>query len=1521
MNELSGEYDPIDDLADDFLERYRRGERPSLSEYTNKYPDLAERIRAVFPALVVMETVGAGRSEGTGLDVEPFGSGVSMAHRLGDFVLIRRVGAGGMGIVYEAEHESLKSRMALKVMHPRFRTDQTYVRRFQTEARSAAKLHHTNIVSVFGYGEQDGVCYYAMQYIVGVGLERVLEDVRRLRSAASDDIGARIVGVGKRAAIDADRLTAISRGLLSGRFVNAPAASHVTGPDSTLNDAVGGESHDINLGERTRGNGSAEAPTDGRADSDSSSLAGQTGSIYFREVARLGAQVADALEHAHRQGVIHRDIKPSNLLLDIRGNVWVTDFGLAKLVEGDELTQSRDLIGTLRFMAPERFRGVTDMRGDVYSLGATLYELLTLKPAFAERDQARLIDQIARESPVPLRQHDYRIPRDLETLVLKALAKDPRDRFVSPAELGDELRRYLESRPIRSRPIMAAERLWRWCKRSPGLAVLSTTVALVTILGFCGILWQWSAAEEARSEATTKARAESMARKDAVEQAIKATEARDAAEEALYRNRVALADQHLTAHQADLAERLLDDCPPGLRGWEWNYLKRLCYTDGGPNLPRTSGPIAGLAYSGDGRRLAVAAEDGVLIVLDGTSGLGLFALGGHSGQVRSVAFSPDSRMLASCGGNPDVFATAANPQSGETILWEATTGREMSRMERKVQVTCVAFSPDGRLLAAGGLDDTVDLHESSTGRRIRTLNCFEELEPRRRVAGIAFSPDGRLLASASWDGAIRVWDVATGRKINILRHRWPAYSVAFSPDGRRLASAGGETIGSLEGELKCWDVATGLELFSLRGHVGMVLCVAFSPDGRRLASAGADRRIRVWESVTGHPILALSGHEHDIRTIVFSPDGRRLATGSTDHSVRIWDASPSRTHTLTNPRLTVRKNHQQICALEFSLDGRRLASAGADQRVHLWDTATGQELFAARGHTDTIQALAFSPDGRRIATGGDDRTIRVWDAATGKLVRGLRRSGARIMGLAFSPDSRRLAAAFQDDTASIWDADSDREDRILRGHKGWVMAVAFSPDGRRLATGGEDRVIRLWDVVTGQEVKQLAGHDQRIVAVTFSPDGRRLGSTSQDGTVLLWDPADGRRIRAFDGVGGRGLAFSRDGRLLAASAGARVKVWDLATGWRVLTLGEGAVEIGSVAFGADERLATGGSDGTIGLWDTKAAGEAFAFGESRRLAGHPSPAIFLAVDRAGRIVSGGDDATVRVWDSGSGAQLRQLVGHGSFISAVAVTPDGRRAVSGGWDGDLCQWDLESGTLIRRLASNRGGVFGLAISPDGRQVLSGGSGHFDGGWKSGTDLGVRLWDLESGTPLRRLDGHTGMIWNVAFSPDGRRALSTSLDGTARVWDLADGAELLQFTGHGSSVNCGAFLPAGTRVLSGGEDRKLRLWDAATGQELRRFDGHSAGVLWIAISADGRQALSGGFADRTIRLWDLATGQELACFRYEGVSPTRGAFLPDGRHAVWTGTDGFLRIWELPVSRQMAPGAERDLPAPSERSVSD
>src|SRR6516162_10582303 len=241
---------------------------------------------------------------------------------------------------------------------------------------------------------------------------------------------------------------------------------------------------------RTR-DGDRNAP-DSAASLSSSSLAGQGEDRYHREVARLGAQVADALAHAHKRGVLHRDIKPSNLLLAAVGNVWVTDFGLAKFEEGEDLSRSQDVVGTLRFMAPERFRGVTDRRGDLYALGATLYELLALRPAFAERDQIQLIDQIVHQAPAPLRQHDRRIPRDLETIVMKALSKEPKDRCDKAGELRDELRRFLEGRPTRWRRVGPVEQFRRWCKRNPWLAAANITAAiLTTVLAIGSTIAAW----------------------------------------------------------------------------------------------------------------------------------------------------------------------------------------------------------------------------------------------------------------------------------------------------------------------------------------------------------------------------------------------------------------------------------------------------------------------------------------------------------------------------------------------------------------------------------------------------------------------------------------------------------------------------------------------------------------------------------------------------------------------------------------------------------------------------------------------------------------------------------------------------------------------------------------------------------------------------------------------------------------------------------------------------------------------
>ena len=323
-----------------------------------------------------------------------------------------------MGVVYEAIQESLGRHVALKVLPSFGRLDATQLGRFRREARAAAGLHHTNIVPVFAVGEQDGVPFYAMQFIRGQGIDTILDELRRLRH-------------------DGDAIA----------------------PHST----------------------------------EHSGLISQPGETYFRAIARIGAQTADALAYAHAQGICHRDIKPSNLLLDACGTVWIADFGLAKAenAEGEGLTHTGDVVGTLRHMAPERFNGLSDARSDVYALGATLYEMLTLRPAFVEPDRLKLIDRISSGTIPKPRSIDPSIPSDLETIVTKAIACEAGERYISAHALADDLNRFLANRTILARRSSACERAWRWCRRNPAVASLTALAATLTIS--VAILSTWAA--------------------------------------------------------------------------------------------------------------------------------------------------------------------------------------------------------------------------------------------------------------------------------------------------------------------------------------------------------------------------------------------------------------------------------------------------------------------------------------------------------------------------------------------------------------------------------------------------------------------------------------------------------------------------------------------------------------------------------------------------------------------------------------------------------------------------------------------------------------------------------------------------------------------------------------------------------------------------------------------------------------------------------------------------------------------
>lgn len=486
MPETTDQHDLLDRLAEEFVSRRRQGERASIDEYVRQYPDLAEEIRDIFPTVLELEQLKVHKVVSSG--GTPASIGPVPLTRLGDFRVVREIGRGGMGVVYEAEQESLHRRVALKVLGTQLGMSARQKARFRREAEAAARLHHTNIVPIFGVGEDQGLQFYAMQFIEGVPLSRL---VRAWREAAgggpSPDkasvpvssagslslVGAVNELLGHDAAENGDTPSGGAAKTLiddsESPAVPSPLMQVTLEPDSGVSGpprVVVQQKLAVTMGPKAEP--IAPTPREHRA--------------FWQEIVRIVIDVAQALAHAHHLGILHRDIKPANLLLDTTGAIWVTDFGLAKVETQDHtITRSGDFIGTLRYVAPEQLHGKADRRSDVYSLGLTLFELLTLQPAFADEPLAQIMQRQTRDLPRKPCSINPLIPRDLETITLKACASDPAHRYQSAEEFAADLRRFAEDRPIHARPVTWVERTWRWSRKNPIISALGSISALLLI--------------------------------------------------------------------------------------------------------------------------------------------------------------------------------------------------------------------------------------------------------------------------------------------------------------------------------------------------------------------------------------------------------------------------------------------------------------------------------------------------------------------------------------------------------------------------------------------------------------------------------------------------------------------------------------------------------------------------------------------------------------------------------------------------------------------------------------------------------------------------------------------------------------------------------------------------------------------------------------------------------------------------------------------------------------------------------
>ncbi|HVT29442.1 MAG TPA: protein kinase [Lacipirellulaceae bacterium] len=1133
----------IEQLVESFVMRLRAGEQPRVNDYLQQYPEHAEQLADMLPAIIILEQHAA-RCSLENFEKESHAQ-LPIPDEFGDFAIVREVGRGGMGIVYEAVQRSLNRHVALKIMSLPAFANTKHLERFRFEARSAARLQHNHIVPVFGVGEFQGMHYYVMQFIRGRSLHQLISALR-----------------------ESER-------------------SQRTADGKTQTDSA-----------------ASEAYVEDTSSATGFAITAASGREFYRTIARIGLQVSQALSYAHSEGVLHRDIKPSNLLLDAKGDAWITDFGLAKVEGSDGLTETGDFLGTLRYMAPERLEGVLDRRSDIYSLGATLYELLTLHTFQESNSRAQLVDQIFYQLPKAPTKIDPTIPRDLETIVLKATAKEPAARYRTAEEMAEDLSRYLADRTILARRSTTKERFVRWCRRSPLVASLTAAVMLVLVVGIIGTSLgllqarqQRAEAEIARDDAVTARKAADREAQRADEQTKLASEKADAlkrlvnyvsAQYALSQGRLDEAYQQITSAikskpmweyghlLATIVAEARKDWQPAARIFCKTVPRWGCFVGSGPKwLVVSAGDFITVYSAADGQKIKSSKPlaDGGPTCSMGRDRLAVSTTGGQVAiyslpelQVCGLCQMPDSVIairsdadgkhlaILDVKGTVRVFDEAAQQlaehqfplaqgysrgssidisPSGSAVLFDPVGQETEKRSLWKWATNKIrTFSLDANVLRLQSDDKVVgivtpisssetsqlawlDLNDSN----VRTYTFPNILyAPETRLEGVAISKGvvgislvsndlissfptsiGKTNSEPSSNSDAQIGHNTTHDSVARYHSLWPQRAetpklLAFDAASQSLALAEGREIvvfgktqRSTRGQasntmpMDSWSVGTagGNALFATEKYLQIV-----------------NFHLNQSVQVAVEPPSPLPGRAFHIWGVTGTPDGRRVA-------VRWQETSGNTSDAATYFRKIVRV-YESVPA--------------TDEKSRILPLV-GEVDFKELGgiHGDTNKQIVLSPDGNTVAC-----------VARGKC------AGYRVDNAAkkyeIEVDNRGVFATCQDpplfgagrydqpDNFIIWDIQDGNEISRFKLDAP-IRTAAFSPNGKLVFIGLKSNVLRSYRVKDGERVSEI---HTAVAPKAIPPVGTRFlgflsnGATGTLGSMVVADLEDGHVLEVLN---------------------------------------------------------------------------------------------------------------------------------------------------------------------------------------------------------------------------------------------------------------------------------------------------------------------------------------------------------------------------------------------------------------------